>query len=171
MHKFLYQVSFIVLIITVISCCDPKPRNSYPTVIDSSYSYLAIKDAFPTGASSIDSFYYPVYTLDIKNTGSQADSFTLIIDPQVGYYPLTVSQFVAPGETKTFKTYGPLPSNVLDSAKYRYYGFRFYDPDSLNLRIFRPRVTVSYGGTIDGPESCGSPAIEKVINIDSLGIK
>jgi hypothetical protein len=168
MHRFIFGLQALILAIVVISCCDPKPRNSYPTVIDSSYSYLTVKDAFTYASGAVDSLYYPVYSVDIKNTGSEADSFKLTIDPQNIYSVLTVTQFVGAGETKTFKTYGPLPSNIDDSAKHRYYGFVYYDPDSLDLRISRPHVTISYGSSIDGPESCGTQPITETVNIDSL---
>ena len=170
MHKTLTTIVPALLSFAIISCCDPKPRNSYPTVIDSTYSFLAVKDAFPT-VNGTDSFYYPVYNIGIKNTGAEADSFKLIIDPQNGWDPLTVTQYVAPGETKILKTYGPLLSNVPDTAKVRYYGFANNDPDSLDLKILRPSVTISYGSSLDGPESCGSPAVTRQVNIDSLGKK
>jgi hypothetical protein len=167
MRKSPFRLLVFLLAVTIIACCEPKPRNSYPTVIDSSYSVLAIKDAFPT-TSGVDSFYYPVYHIAIKNTGIEADSFKLVIDPQNGYLPLTATQYVGAGETRIFSTYGPLPSNIDDSAKGRYFGFVQNDPDSLDLHLFRPLVTVSYGASIDGPESCGNPATQKIISIDSL---
>ncbi|HYM19839.1 MAG TPA: hypothetical protein VEW28_02425 [Candidatus Kapabacteria bacterium] len=171
MYKIFFFLSAVSLSVALFSCCDPKPRNSYPAVIDSSFSYRAIKDAFTLSSGSVDSLYYPVYSMNITNTGSDADSFQLVIDPLNGYLPLTVSEFVQPGETKLFKTYGPLASNALDSAKQRYYGFAFSTPDSMNLTVIRPSVTIAYGNSITGPESCGSPGTTLTVNIDSLGKK
>lgn len=155
------------------SCCDPKPRNSYPTVIDSSYSFEAIKDAtLPIPPDNhIDSAYYPIYSMDITNTGTEADTFTVVIDRQMGGYTLFDRKYVQPGETKTFRTYGPIPSNALDTAKYRYYTFFTSTPDSLDLKVLRPSVRVYYGRSLDGPETCGVAETSRAIDVDSLGLQ
>ena len=170
MHKFSTPVLIAALVILVGSCCSPKLKSSYPLVIDSTYSYIAIKDAdiaLPPDYI-LDSMYYPVYAMNIQNIGSEADSFTLVIDRD-GIYPLTVTQYLHPGEVKTFRTYGQIPSDMPDSAKLRYYSFYVSTPDSLNLSVLRPSVTVYYGNSITGPESCGSPAVGLPVSIDSLG--
>src|SRR3954468_12455499 len=99
---FLFPSAFAFFLLS--SCCDPKIKNSFPNVIDSSFTDTAIRDAIDVELpiDPLDSGYYPVYKLDIKNTGSEADTFTLSYTRQRNGYsiPLTVSQFVQSGETK-----------------------------------------------------------------------
>lgn len=164
----------LLLLSTVLflgSCCDPKPRNSYPSVIDSSYSFESVKDAtIPVPPDYVlDSAYYPIYSLDIKNTGSESDTFTVIIDRDQGGNVLFDKQYVEAGQTKSFHTYGPIPSNALDTAKYRYYSFFTSTPDSLDLKVLRPSVRIYYGSSLDGPETCGMAATSLTVKVDSLG--
>ncbi|MBS1903201.1 MAG: hypothetical protein JSS75_05810 [Bacteroidetes bacterium] len=162
------------------SCCDPKARNSFPLVIDSSYSVQSVKDAkVPVPPDYVlDSGYYPIYSIDIKNTGTEADTFRLVISPPYsGQYvvtpdfQLTDKHYVEPGQTATFRTYGPVPPNALDTAKYRYLFFFTSTPDSVSLPIFRPWVQIFYGKSIDGPETCGTPETSLDVNVDNLGKK
>jgi len=140
-------------------------------VIGSSYSDTAIKDAgVPLNGGPADSIFYPIYSLDIKNTGTEADTFTISYDLKktVNNFPLTVKQFVLAGETKTFKTYGPVPKNSPDTSKYRFFTFFVSTADSIPVSVIRPAVSITYGSSEDGPESCGSPAKTLTVNIDSL---
>ncbi len=175
MYKVLPVLLLVAVVTTLISCCDPVPRNSFPTVVYSSYSDTAIKDVIPElPPLGLDSLYYPIYKFDIKNTGTEADTFTVIFDREASYFDLTSypvlfdQQYVLPGETKTFKTYGPVPSNALDTAKYRYLAYYTSTPDSIPISIMRPTVTIYYGATPNGPEDCGSPAKQLEVNIDKF---
>lgn len=155
------------------SCCEPVQKNSFPQVIDTSYNDTAVKDAIDiqTPIDPLDSGYYPVYSLDIKNTGTEADTFTLSYTRiRNGYeFPLSAKEFVLPGETKTFKTYGPSPSNPPDSVKIKYYSFYVKTIDSISLSVLQPMISVHYGGTPNGAEQCGSPG--KDITVNPLKLK
>lgn len=168
---------FLAASLWFVSCCDPVPRQSFPQVVYSTYKDTAIKDAGPTipPSNTFDSLYYPIYSFDIKNTGSEADTFAVTLHRENGYYSsifypvdMTIRQFILAGETKTFKTFGPIPRNALDTTRYRYLSFFTSTPDSIPLAIMRPDMTISYGSSVDGPESCGSPAKTLTVNVDSL---
>lgn len=175
MHKAIILFAVAAIGFSLNSCCDPVPRNSFPTVLYSTYADTAIKDIIPElPPLKLDSLYYPIYSFDIKNTGTEADTFTVIFDRENSYFDLSSypilydQQYVLPGETKTFKTYGPVPSNALDTAKYRYLAFYTSTLDSIPISIMRPTVTIYYGATPNGPEDCGSPAKQLVLNVDKF---
>jgi hypothetical protein len=161
----------------ISSCCDPVPKNSLPLVIDTSYTDTAIRDAIDVTIPGdippdpLDSGYYPIYSLDIKNTGTEADTFKISYLRATGSFgiPLTAQQYVLPGETKTFRTYGPIPSNSLDSAKYRYLDFFVRTADSISLSVIQPTITIHYGESPNGAEQCGSPG--KDITVNPLKLK
>jgi len=143
-------------------CCDPKPKNSLPLVLDSTYSDTAIKDIvdrFIPG--STDSEYYPIYSIDIKNTGVESDTFTLTykrIRDNRWLLPVVVKQFVPAGEVRTFRTEGPIPDHgVPNTSDEVYLSFFVSTPDSIPIQTMKPEVTLSYGSTQTGDESCGSP--------------
>jgi hypothetical protein len=170
-HKYFLLVAGIWLTI-LSSCCDPAQRNSFPTVIDSSYADTAVKDAidleFPI--EPLDSGFYPVYSLDIKNTGSEADTFTLSISRVRNgiEIPLITKEYVQAGETKTFKTYGPLPPNSPDSAKANLYSFFVMSPDSVSIFTLKPQVSIHYGQTPNGAEQCGTRGNDISVDISKL---
>jgi len=158
------------------SCCEPAQKNSFPVVIDTSYDDTAVKDAIDISSidfpfDPLDSGYYPVYYLDIKNTGTDADTFYLSYSRvRNGYIqPLIAQQYIQAGETKTFKTYGPSLSNAPDSVKIKYYAFYVKTLDSTSLFTLQPKITVHYGQTPNGAEQCGSPG--KDITVDPLKLK
>lgn len=167
----LILVPSVILVLALSSCCDPTPHQSFPQVINSSYSDTAIKDAgVSLNGAPVDSIFYPIYSLDIKNTGTEADTFEISYDRNkaINNFALSVKQYVLAGETKTFKTYGPVPKNSPDTSKYRFYTFFVSRADSIPLSVIRPAVSISYGSSEEGPESCGSPAKTITVNIDSL---
>ena len=171
---FLLPISLASVLLA--SCCDPVQKNSSPMVIDTSYNDTAVKEAIEipnidSPYDPLDSGYYPVYYLDIKNTGTEADTFYLSYSRvRNGYIqPLKVQQYVQPGETKTFKTYGPSPSNSLDSVKVKYYAFFVKTLDSISLFTLQPQIKIHYGQTPNGAEDCGSAG--KDIFVDPLKLK
>ena len=170
---FLIPVTLGILILS--ACCVPAQKNSFPTVIDTSYNDTAVKDAIDIVSvdslfNPLDSGYYPVYSLDIKNTGSDADTFYLSYSRiRNGYLvPLTVQQYIQGGETKTFKTYGPSPSNSPDTVKARYYSFYVKTIDSTSLFVLQPTISIHYGQSPNGPEQCGSPGTDLPVDISKL---
>lgn len=168
---FFLTIGFTAFLLS--SCCEPAQRNSLPQVIDTSYNDTAVKDAvdIQEPIDPLDSGYYPVYSLDIKNTGTEADTFTISYSRVRNGYeiPLTASRYILPGETKTFRTYGPSPSNPPDSIKVKYYSFYVKTLDSISLTVLQPKITVHYGETPNGAEQCGSPG--KDITVDPLKLK
>jgi hypothetical protein len=170
MRKVLLLPS-ILLGVLLSSCCDPTPRQSFPQVIGSSYSDTAIKDAgVNLNGGPADSIFYPIYSVDIKNTGTEADTFTISFDRKLetNNFALTAKQFVLAGETKTFKTYGPVPKNSPDTSKYRFFTFFVSTADSIPVSVIRPAISVTYGATDTDPEACGAPAKTLTVSIDSL---
>ena len=175
-HKyFLLPIALAIFVLS--ACCEPAPRNSFPVVIDTSYTDTAVKDAidltlqgFPQ-PDPLDSGYYPVYSLDIKNTGTDDDNFFLSYTRiRNGFIDsLSVQQLVKAGETKTFRTYGPIPSNSQDSAKFRYYTFYVHTLDSIALSVMQPAISIHYGQSPNGPGQCGSPG--KDISVDPAKLK
>ncbi|MEI8133663.1 MAG: hypothetical protein WCH46_01140 [bacterium] len=155
------------------SCCEPKETNSLPQVMSNSYNDTIVKDAIDIEGTidPLDSGYYGVYSLDIKNTGSEADTFYLSYRRVRNGYeiPLTVQQYVKAGEVKTFTTYGPLPSNALDSAKVNLYSFFVKTPDSVSLFVLQPTINIHYAKTPNGAEQCGSPG--KDLAVDPLKLQ
>lgn len=168
-YYFLIPVGFAIFILS--ACCVPKDKNSFPQVITTSYADTAVKDADEfIGVDSIvnplDSAFYPVYSLDIQNTGSEADTFYLSYARVRNNHEeaLTVQQYVGAGETKTFTTLGPIPSNSLDTLRIKYYSFFVKTPDSIHVSFLKPQITIHYAQTPNGPEQCGSPG--KDLSID-----
>jgi hypothetical protein len=171
---FLFSLGIGLFILS--ACCEPAQKNSFPMVIDTSYNDTAIKDAIDiinvdSTFNPLDSGYYPVYSLDIKNTGTDADTFYLSYSRvRNGYLvPLTSQQYIQGGETKTFKTYGPSPSNPPDSIKVKYYSFYVKTPDSISLFKLQPQINIHYGQTPNGAEQCGTAG--KDISVDPLKLK
>jgi hypothetical protein len=141
-------------------CCDPNPKNSLPLVLDSTYTDTAIKDIADRQFGKLDSLYYPIYSIDITNSGIESDTFTLTYKRiRNGFLmPLVVKQFVQAGQTRRFSTPGPLPDHPSDSTSDGIYLSYFVStPDSIPIQIMKPVVTLSYGSTETGDESCGSP--------------
>lgn len=174
-NYYLIPIGFALFVLS--ACCEPVAKNSFPQVIDTSYNDTAVKDAidlpvqgFPP-PDPLDSGYYPVYSLDIKNTGTEADTFYLSYShPRNGYViPLYAQEFVQPGETKTFKTFGPSPSNSPDSIKAKYYCFYVKTLDSISLFVLQPQISIHYGQSPNGAEQCGSAG--KDITVDPLKLK
>ncbi len=157
------------------SCCDPTPRQSFPDVIYVSYADTTIKDAGPTIQNKFDSLYYPIYSFDIQNSGTESDTFVVTLHREIGYYnsfyyplDMTIKQFVGAGETKNFKTFGPIPRNAPDTTRLRLLSFFVSTPDSIPISVMRPVITISYGSSVEGPESCGSPAKTLTVDVDRL---
>jgi hypothetical protein len=169
-HKyFLLPIGFALFVFS--ACCQPAPKNSFPQVIANSYNDTAIKDAdeFQSVDSSfnpLDSAYYPVYSLDITNTGSEADTFYLSYSRVRNgiEIPLFTQQYVNAGETKTFTTLGPIPSNSLDSLRGKFYSFFVKTRDSISLSVLQPTINIHYAQSPNGPEQCGSPGKDLPVN-------
>ncbi|MDP4230609.1 MAG: hypothetical protein Q8916_09430 [Bacteroidota bacterium] len=176
LHRRSFLLPLGIGLFILSSCCVPKEKNSFPMVIDTSYTDTAVKDAIDIQNVDVpldpfDSGYYPVYSLDIKNTGSEGDTFYLTYSRvRNGYLvPLTAQQYVGAGETKTFRTYGPSPSNPPDTVKVKYYSFYVKTLDSISLFVLQPQITIHYGQSPNGPEECGSAG--KDITVDPLKLK
>src|SRR5258708_24331543 len=114
--KYYFLTGALIFILS--SCCEPAQRNSFPKVITTSYRDTAIKDAdqfaaVDSAANPLDSAFYPVYSIDIQNTGSQGDTFYLSYSRLRNgiQLPLTVHQLALPHSTITFKTFAPIPPN------------------------------------------------------------
>jgi hypothetical protein len=141
-----------------------------PLVLDSTYSDTAIKDIADRYDPKIaDSAFYPIYSIDIKNTGIESDTFTLRYRRvRNGWLlPVEVKEFVPAGETRTFRTEGPIPDHGVDglTSDIVYISFFVSTPDSIPIQVMRPEVTLSYGSTQQGDESCGSPGTELKLDI------
>lgn len=175
-HKyFLLSIGFAIFILS--ACCEPTAKKSFPIVIDTSYTDTAIKDAIDLNIQGfpppdpLDSGYYPIYSLDIKNAGTDDDNFSISFTRLKNGFvdSLIIRQLVKAGETKTFRTYGPIPSNSQDSAKARYYTFYVKTLDSISLSVMQPTINIHYGESPNGPEQCGSPG--KDISVDPIKLK
>lgn len=141
-------------------CCNTKERNSMPQVVGSSYRDTAIKDVYDRSSTSNDSGYYPIYYLDIKNTGTEADTFLLSYERERNNFiiPVQVQAYVQAGETKTFKTIGPVPDTGRYTSWDYYYCFMVLEPDSVSVHKLKPDIKIYYGKTDYDPEGCGEPA-------------
>jgi hypothetical protein len=152
-------------------CCDPNPKNSLPVVLDSTYSDTAIKDIVDRFLGSTDSQYYPIYSIEIKNAGIESDTFTLTykrIRDNRWLLPVVVKQFVPAGEVRTFRTEGPIPDHgVPNTSDEVYLSFFVPSPDSIPIQKMKPEVTLSYGSTETGDESCGSPGETITLDISN----
>jgi hypothetical protein len=176
MKKYFFIIISVALF-NLSSCCEPAQKNSFPQVIDSSYSDTAIKDADQVviqglpAPDPLDSAFYPIYSIDIKNTGSEADTFKITYARVNGLFgfPLTAQAYILPGSIKTLKTYGPIPSNSFDTAKYHFLDFFVKTADSIHVGVLKPQITIHYGETPNGAEECGSKG--KDITIDPSTLK
>jgi hypothetical protein len=175
LHYNYFLLSIGIGLFILSACCEPKQKNSFPKVIDTSYTDTAVYDAdqFPeidSNANPFDSAFYPVYSLDIQNTGTQADTFYVSYSRVRNgiQVPLYVQQFVNAGETKTFKTFGPIPSNSPDTSKVKYYSFYVKTRDSISLFVLQPQISIHYGQDPNGPEQCGSPGTDISVDISKL---
>lgn len=140
-----------------------------PLVLDSTYSDTTIKDIPDRFDGNTDSAYYPIYSIDIKNTGIEADTFTLSYKRiRNGFLlPVTVKQWVPPGEVRTFRTEGPIPDHgVPVTSDIVYVSFFVSTPDSIPIKVMKPTVTLTYGSTETGDESCGSPGETITLDIN-----
>ncbi len=161
----------LALAFMLVACCDPKPISSLPQVIDTTYSDTAIKDDMNQTNSSQDSGYYPIYSLDIKNIGTESDTFELqYTRSRNGFViPVIVKQFVPAGETRTFRTEGPIPDHGVDyTADIVYFSFFVSTADSVAVHILKPDIIVRYGATNEGTEGCNAEAKEMFINYSNL---
>jgi hypothetical protein len=170
-HNYFF-LPFGLTLLLLSSCCEPAQKNSFPQVIASSYSDTAIKDADQVkiqglpAPDPLDSAYYPIYSVDIKNTGTEADTFKITYSRVNGLFgiPLTAQAYVMPDSIRTIKTFGPIPSNSLDSAKYQYLDFFVKTADSIHVTLLKPQITIHYGQTPNGAEQCGTSG--KDISVD-----
>ena len=154
-----FSPAALAIIFLWSGCCDPNPKNSQPLVLDSTYSDTAIKDIPDRFVGSIDSAFYQIYSIDIKNMGIEGDTFTLSYKRiRNGFLlPVVVKQYVPPNETRTFRTPGPLPDHGGETSDIVYLSFFVSTPDSIPIQVMQPLVELSYGSTQTGDESCGSP--------------
>jgi len=174
-HKLISLFALVLLGAVVSSCCEPKSKDSFPFVIDSSYADTAIYDQYLFGLNEgglpPDSGFRPVYSLDIKNTGSEADTFTLRYS-RIGngfLIPIEVKKFVPPGQTVTFTTRNDF-SDTSDISSSLYYGsFFVLTRDSITITRMRPSVTITYGGIDNGPEECNTAP--STIDVDVLSLR
>ncbi len=152
------------------ACCDPKPSNSMPMVIDSTFKDTTVKDVYDRltpGADPTDSGFYPIYSIDVKNTGTDADTFKLTYERNRNGFviPIVVQQYMLPGETKTFRTVGPIADHgVPETSDITYYSFFVRTPDSTSIHVENPTVKIHYGKTQNDAESCGSAGED--LNVD-----
>lgn len=161
----------LALAFMLVACCDPKPINSLPQVIDTTYTDTAIKDDMNQSNSSLDSGYYPIYSLDIKNIGTESDTFELrYTRTRNGFViPVVVKQYVPVGETRTFRTEGPIPDHGVEyMADIVYYSFFVSTPDSVSVHMLKPDITVLYGARNEGEEGCNAEAREMFVNYNDL---
>ena len=100
-HNNYFLIPITIGMLVLSACCIPKEKNSYPQVIATSYSDTAVKDAdqflgIDSTVDPLDSAFYPVYSLNIQNTGSEADTFYLSYSRiRNGLLePLSVQQYV-----------------------------------------------------------------------------
>jgi hypothetical protein len=171
-----YFFLLLGLLFFLSSCCEPAQKNSFPQVISSSYSDTAIKDADQVSIQGLpapdplDSAYYPIYSIDIKNTGTEADTFKITYTRVNGLFgiPLTAQVYVQPDSTRTLKTYGPISSNSLDSAKYQYLDFFVKTADSIHVSLLKPQITIHYGATPNGAEQCGTAGKDLTVDPSTL---
>lgn len=171
---FLFILSSITLAAAVSSCCEPQSRNSLPVVVDSLYHDSAVFDQYPLGIHSDgrppDSGYYPVYTLGIKNAGTETDTFTLRFDRLGNGFelPIEIKHEVPAGQTVLFSTPATLNETSDTLAQSYYASFFVRTQDSIPIYRMRPTVTVKYGAVYNGPEGCNSDPITNTLNVDAL---
>lgn len=161
----------LALAFMLVACCDPKPISSLPQVIDTTYSDTAIKDDMNQSNSLQDSGYYPIYSLDIKNVGAESDTFELrYTRSRNGFIiPLVVRQYVPAGETRTFRTEGPIPDHGVEYyADVVYYSFFVSTPDSVSVHMLKPDIKILYGATYEGTEGCNSEGTEMFVSYNDL---
>ncbi len=164
-------VPFLFLVVTglvVASCCEPRVKNSSPMVLENTYSDTAIHDRLPptVNGPSLDSGYYPIYKLSVKNNGTEADTFSLqFLRQGIGF---TTSQYVMPGQTVQFSTPGPISDTAAVSAQFIYFGFFVSTPDSVAISKERPSLTLYYGSIYNGAEACNTSPIPMNVDIDAL---
>lgn len=154
------------------ACCDPKPISSLPQVIDSTYRDTAIKDDMNQLNTMQDSGYYPIYSVDIKNIGTESDTFELRYSRSRGGFiiPVVVKEFVPAGEVRTFRTEGPIPDHgVENTADIAYYSFFVLTPDSVSVHVLKPTIRVLYGSSDEGTEGCSAEEQELLVDYSTLG--
>lgn len=155
--------------VLIESCCEPRTKNSSPQVLENTYFDTAIHDRYPNpsqGVLSTDSGYYPIYKLSIRNTGTEADTFSLRFTRQgIGF---TTSQYVQPGQIAQFVTPGPIPDTASLSAQFIYFSFFVSTRDSVAISKERPDLTLFYGSIYNGPEACNTAPTQVGIDIDAL---
>jgi hypothetical protein len=149
------------------SCCEPEYRDSFPKVLFDTYRDTMIYDQMPPVGDTIartDSGYYPIYEFAVKNTGTDADTFTMIIG-NFGYGPHPISKFVRGGETVIFRTAErPISDTAEFKAQELFYSFFSKDTNSLHIQELQPFLMFRYGEVNHGDEGCNTPASESEID-------
>ena len=137
-----------------------------PQYVAGSYSDSAVKNAYPPPVNPGDSGYYPIYTLTLKNVGSEADSFRLQFSRNNDLFYIT--EFVPPGQTAVFRTPGPLKDTATLNPWNFYGGFFVSTTDSIHISLMQPSVSVLYGAIDNGPEGCNSDPLQMQIDVNAL---
>lgn len=166
--KFIKALPAILLLaVSIQSCCEPEYRNSFPRVLYDTYRDTMVYDLMPPTGDTIirsDSGYYPIYEFAVKNEGTDADSFTMIIG-NFGYGPGPITKYVAGGETVIFRTAeGPISDTGANRAQNLFYTFFSKDTNSLHIQELRPYLAFRYGEVNNGDEGCNTPASEVEID-------
>lgn len=148
----------ILLAATIQSCCEPEYKNSFPQVLFDTYRDSVVKDRLPPGenVTVLDSGYYPIYEFQVRNEGSDPDTFTMVIGKNG--FDFSMQKFVLAGETVTFRTPGPVPDTAALPAQWLYFSMFRQDPADLAIQELDPDITFLYGEVFKGDEGCNTPA-------------
>jgi hypothetical protein len=140
------------------SCCEPEYKDSFPKVLFDTYQDSAVFDRMPPaeGVTVFDSGYYPIYEFQVKNTGVDADTFTMTIEKDG--FGFEMKKFVLGGETVTFRTPGPVPDTAYYPAQYLYFSFFRKDTNDLPIQELEPTLYFTYGAVYKGDEGCNTAA-------------
>lgn len=157
--KFI-QTSVILLLLGagVQSCCEPEFKDSAPVVLFDSYRDSVVKDLLPEGQAAhvTDSAFYPIYEFQVRNSGTEADSFTVVIGKNG--FDFSMKKLVLGGETVTFRTPGPLSDTAAIPAQWYYFSMFRRDTADLPIQELDPDISIIYGEVYKGDEGCNTPA-------------
>jgi hypothetical protein len=143
---------------SLYSCCEPEVRDSAPQIFYSSYQDTFIYDLWPEAVDARDSGWYPIYTFDIKNRGTEADTFTIRMT--VDGWGFRDKIYIDAGQTITYSTPGPIPDTAAVRAQDKYYAFFRRDTSFLPIYEVRPTIRINYGEVFKGDEGCNTPSSE-----------
>lgn len=162
-RKLSQLLAFTLLGLIAQSCCEPRHKDSRPEVQFNTYSDTAIYDQMPnTSPAQRDSGYYPVYSFDIKNAGTEADTFIIVMTKDdIGFRkPI----FVMANEIKRFTSPDSLRDTSFYTSQQLYNTFFRRSADSISIQDIEPTIKIIYGEVYEGPEACNTAPSELFVD-------